>query len=428
MASMAAFSPSVFLLWAAAVLVPGTEAWAQERDCEPAELVQVVDNSPLCPGETLVLSATGAGDVLGYFWQGPNTPKFFTMEPWYYFHAPSAGTYMVVAYGPCGSDTLLLNISAAGAGAGKDSTLHLCGGSPPRELGEALGFHEEGGFWLHNGQPHSGTYTPGVDAPGVYQYTAPSPATCPGSTPCAAVTVEETAVGGSFFLEVCASDPAIDLLGVIGTATPIGGDWARFVFLGPVPHSGTYDPAVDSTGSFRYQLNGCQAFVFVAELPLLPWYTDVDEDGYGDPASLVLSCQKPSGTVSDSSDNCALLPGLVGDPCDDGLAATVDDVVTDSCTCTGLLPTALAAPQHTAPAFRIWPNPATGGSLYVRSELQGPAEIRLLDAGARLVCRFNVDLDRGAVHLDLPLPLAPGPYAVQLIAPRGQATVQLVVQ
>ncbi len=425
---MAAFHRSAFPYWAAALLLPSTATLAQDRDCEPAGLVQVVDNSPLCPGETLVLSATSEGDVIGYFWQGPNTPKFFTLEPWYYFQTPSAGTYMVVAYGPCGSDTLLLNVTAAGSGAGKDSTLHLCGGSPPRELGEVLGFHELGGTWMHDGQPHNGTYTPGMDAPGVYQYTAPSPATCPGTDQCASVTVEETAVGGSFFQEVCAGDPALDLLEVIGTATPQGGDWSRFVFLGPVPHSGIYDPAVDSTGSFRYQLNGCQAFVFVAELPLLPWYADIDEDGYGDPTSVIYSCLKPSGTVPDSSDNCALLPGLIGDPCDDGLAATVNDVVTDSCTCAGLLPTALTTAQHTGPAFRAWPNPYTGGSLFIRSERHGPAEIRVLDAGARLVCVFAVDLDRDALRLDLPVTLAHGLYAVQLIAPHGHATVPLVVQ
>ena len=48
------------------------------------------------------------------------------------------------------------------------------------------------------------------------------------------------------------------------------------------------------------------------------WYADVDGDGYGDPATAVLDCSAPSGTVADSSD------------CDDGNSA-VNPAATEVC-------------------------------------------------------------------------------------------------
>src|SRR6185295_9209022 len=34
----------------------------------------------------------------------------------------------------------------------------------------------------------------------------------------------------------------------------------------------------------------------------LPWYSDLDLDGFGDPATLVTACSAPSGTIDDGTD------------------------------------------------------------------------------------------------------------------------------
>ncbi|HMQ77766.1 MAG TPA: hypothetical protein PKE21_16900, partial [Flavobacteriales bacterium] len=65
------------------------------------------------------------------------------------------------------------------------------------------------------------------------------------------------------------------------------------------------------------------------------WYADTDNDGFGELAVDSIACTQPVGYVADNSDNCPALPGQIGDPCDDGLANTSNDVITASCTCAG---------------------------------------------------------------------------------------------
>lgn len=68
------------------------------------------------------------------------------------------------------------------------------------------------------------------------------------------------------------------------------------------------------------------------------WYADTDGDGHGDPGSSVTSCGHPVGYVSDNTDNCPTTAGLIGEACNDGNAATINDVVSASCVCAGLGP------------------------------------------------------------------------------------------
>ena len=77
--------------------------------------------------------------------------------------------------------------------------------------------------------------------------------------------------------------------------------------------------------------------------PLATWYEDADADGFGDHASFATQCgSQPVGYVSDHTDDCTLVPGKVGSPCDDGNAATINDVLSATCTCVGTLPTLTA--------------------------------------------------------------------------------------
>src|SRR5690606_22548279 len=110
-----------------------------------------------------------------------------------------------------------------------------------------------------------------------------------------------------------------------------------------------YDPSIDSSGTFRYSVQGCVASVIMVEDPLLAWFEDLDGDGFGDPLVMEWSCYPIPGYVADSTDNCIGVMGKTGEPCDDGLPETIDDVITDSCTCEGVLPTAiLSTPEQPA--------------------------------------------------------------------------------
>ena len=65
------------------------------------------------------------------------------------------------------------------------------------------------------------------------------------------------------------------------------------------------------------------------------WYADPDGDGLGSPSAPIQSCGHPVGYVSDNSDNCPSIAGLIGDACNDNNAATLGDAISASCTCVG---------------------------------------------------------------------------------------------
>lgn len=384
---------------------------AQGCACESAAIDSVITNGPLCPGDPVDLAVVVSGDVIGYSWEGPGTGTFFTFDPAFSFGTQVLGQYMVVAYGMCGNDTAVVEMTAQGAGAGQDDTLHICDDAPPRVLADLLGTHAEGGAWTFNGAPHSGIFNPAADQPGQYVYTSPFPVTCPGAAQTATITVAEIAIGPDSGLTVCATDPAFALSQGLSPGADPGGTWSRLVFLSLVPHGGMYDPAVDSSGFFRYTVGACWATVQVTEDPAFPWFADADGDSLGDPATRVWACTAPPGYVADSTDNCILLPGRVGSPCDDGSAATVNDQITDSCTCAGSAPALIVAAGRGLPPA-IWPNPFTGGSLFVGVP-GASATVQVFNAMGAAVTAVVPVPQGGVAKLELGGVLARGMYLVR---------------
>ncbi len=397
------------------------------RSCEPAVIDSVITNSPLCAGDHINLTVVASGDIIGYSWEGPGTGTFFSFTPDYSFPFQILGDYTIIVYGDCGMDTAVVTITAQGAGAGLDNSIDLCDNGPPKVLEEALGVHASGGTWAFDDLPHSGVYEPGVDLPGEYVYTAPFPATCPGTAQTATITVAEIALGPNSVRDLCASDSAFDLLdALISDATP-GGEWSCVVFISLEPHNGIYEPGIDSSGVFLYSVQGCIASVVINEAPLLPWFEDLDGDGFGDPAMLEWSCYPVTGFVADSTDNCIGILGKTGEPCDDGLPETVDDVITDSCTCAGVLPTAILSTPDQLP-FSIWPNPNNGELLHLQGTSTGPAEVQIFDAVGK-VCRteqVHLPQNGSSVALSLGHSMAKGSYIMRITA-EGRSTSQRLV-
>ena len=387
-------------------------------------------NSPLCAGDHINLTVVASGDIIGYSWEGPGTGTFFSFTPDYSFNFQILGDYTIIVYGDCVNDTAVVTITAQGAGAGLNNTITICDNGPPKILEEALGVHAAGGTWAYDEAPHSGIYHPEVDLPGDYIYTAPFPATCPGTAQTATITVVEVAVGPNAARDFCASDSAFDLMNaLVPDATP-GGEWNCVVFISLEPHSGIYQPGIDSSGTFQYSVQGCIASVVINEAPLLPWFEDLDGDGFGDPLVMEWSCEPIPGFVADSTDNCIGVIGRTGEPCDDGRPETVDDMITDSCTCEGLLPTAILPTTGQQATITIWPNPNSGDRLYLRTAEIGQGEVSIFDATGRLHLSEQVHLegDQTPTRITLEATMAKGIYIVHLTAGGRSSSVRLVIR
>lgn len=101
---------------------------------------------------------------------------------------------------------------------------------------------------------------------------------------------------------------------------------------------------------------GCtaSASVSVGHQQATTWYADTDEDGYGDLNDSIVACEQPDGYVANSDDDCPILPGVVGDTCDDNDPTTENDVVNAFCQCAGSTITLYSIASGTFTDGSIW--------------------------------------------------------------------------
>lgn len=202
------------------------------------------------------LRLNGTPQSLGE-WTGidglPRT-RFFdaTIDP------PGVYTYTVSEPVPCPAAVATLTITLVDApDAGEDALLSLCSNADPVDLITVLGgLPQPGGSWTGPGAaPHSGTFLPGVDAPGVYTYTVPAnepPCTDVSATVTISVTTAPDA-GQSATAEVCSLDSPFALFGVLGGTPHGGGAWTGPLGT-PVPP--TFDPSSSLPGDYTYTVAG----------------------------------------------------------------------------------------------------------------------------------------------------------------------------
>jgi hypothetical protein len=125
------------------------------------------------------------------------------------------------------------------------------------------------------------------------------------------------------------------------------------------------------------------------------WYADVDGDGLGFGTSTGLACTAPNpGDVTNSTDNCPTVPGVIGSSCDDNDPATENDVLNPNCVCAGEpIDVNTGLTSLSIPGVRVYPNPANDqvtieGSISGRIaviDLQGRTVIISTTNGAALV-------------------------------------------
>jgi gliding motility-associated-like protein len=226
-----------------------------------------------CLGELVDLfGALGGTPQPGGFWTGSGS--FALVGGVFNTALVSGGTswdfhYTLPGSSLCPSATAKVTVNVvAGPYAGCDADVDLCSTGGPVQLLDLLdcGPQTTGSWFDESFGPHTGVFDPAQDAPGVFHYVVPAVGNCPADSARLniIVTVAPNA-GTDGTLTVCSDQDPVDMFTLLGPNAQPGGNWYK---VPNTPHSGTYDPAVDTQGSFRYEVAGqspcpTQAIAFV---------------------------------------------------------------------------------------------------------------------------------------------------------------------
>ncbi len=205
----------------------------------PFALISVLGGSPSGSGSWL---APGNVPVGGTFTPGNSVPGLYT--------------YVVPGTAPCVNDSAFVTVFVNQAPqAGQNASLLVCSSDAPFELFDELsGTPDLGGSWTRpNGTSHSGTFTPGLSAPGGYTYTVPGVTPCLAATAVVTVSVNNQPVAGtSSSFERCSTDGPVDLFNQLGGTPDAGGSWT-----GPSgASSGVFIPGTSTPGTYTYTVTG----------------------------------------------------------------------------------------------------------------------------------------------------------------------------
>jgi len=197
----------------------------------------------------LFLSLQGTPDA-GGSWNGPGGVFSGTFDPT--TDAPGIYTYTVAGIAPCPAAASNVTVAITQEpSAGTDAILNLCISGAPIDVFPSLGGADPGGSWIGpGGLAFNGTFTPGSDPSGDYTYTVTGTPPCPSAS--AVITVTQLSnpdAGGDGTTTLCASNTPVDLFDLLqGTPDP-GGGW---LLPGGTAFTGTFDPAVNGSGTYTY--------------------------------------------------------------------------------------------------------------------------------------------------------------------------------
>jgi gliding motility-associated-like protein len=185
--------------------------------------------------------------------------------------------YILPSSSFCESDTARVTVNVVdGPNAGCPGFLNTCNNGSIVQLATALGCSPDGdGSWSDpGGDPHDGEFDPTQDEAGVYTYLVPAAGACPAHSATVTVTIQEAPnAGENATHSICSNAAPIALFGLLGPDAQTGGTWQYF--SQGIPHSGIYNPAVDSPGLYCYTITAqlpCANAVACVEVtePALP--------------------------------------------------------------------------------------------------------------------------------------------------------------
>lgn len=197
----------------------------------------------------------GGTPDLGGSWSGPNGLHGAVFTPG--VDAPGAYTYTVAGSAPCADATAVVSVSVTQAPhAGSDGASTVCSVDAPILLFALLGDAPDvnGSWTTPGGDPHSGTFIPGTDAPGVYTYTVEGQGPCNDDEATVTMTVVPAPDAGSNgSLTICSDASPVDLFTQLGGTPDAGGTWT-----GPSgsAHTGIYSPGSQPGGTYTYTVLG----------------------------------------------------------------------------------------------------------------------------------------------------------------------------
>jgi hypothetical protein len=202
----------------------------------------------------------------------------------------------------------------------------------------------------------TGAINPGASTPGTYTvtYSIAAGGGCAAFSTTATITITEGASATITYgsAPICTSSGAVS---VTRTGTSGGTYSASPSGLSLNSSTGAINPGASTPGTYTVTYSiaaggGCAAFSTTASVTIsgaTAWYADQDADGAGDPATMVMACAQPQGYVANANDGCPNDPSKnspgncgcgnlePGSACNDGNAATVNDVIGSDCQCAG---------------------------------------------------------------------------------------------
>ena len=215
-----------------------------------------------CQGQLVDLFASlGGTPQLGGVWVNvDNAPGFFG-SVFLTTNAAVGASYrfdhVLPGSAQCASDTARVTVTVLeGPYAGCDGSISTCSNGITVNMATALTCGPDGGgsWFAPDWTPHAGTFDPTADMAGAYHYIVNGIGACPADTANVAMSITPAAnAGNGASLNICSTDASVNMFTLLGPNAQTGGNW--FYVTGNVPHNGTYNPAVDAPGIYRYCVN-----------------------------------------------------------------------------------------------------------------------------------------------------------------------------
>ncbi|CAM3727081.1 T9SS type B sorting domain-containing protein [Flavobacterium gelidilacus] len=131
----------------------------------------------------------------------------------------------------------------------RDTNVTICSSGTTDLLDAIDGNPETGGVWTPALASGTDIFDPNVDLPGTYNYSYT--ATCANISVDITVAIQQAPdAGTNNTIEVCSTDPQVDLFSLLGTNVTTGGTWSPAMASG----TGLYDPAIDAGVVYTYTI------------------------------------------------------------------------------------------------------------------------------------------------------------------------------